>query len=160
MLKKTMSYTDYFGNQRKEDFYFNMNEQELAEMNFSESGGMDQLIDKIIQTQNIPKLTELFKQMIDLSYGVPTPDGRGFNKSPEILAEFKATVAYSDLYMELVRDENKAAEFLNGIIPSGVKLSKEEIDAKVKELMDTSPESIQENKPELSVVESNTGSPE
>ena len=32
MLKKTISYTDYAGNQRTADFYFNLSMAELTEM--------------------------------------------------------------------------------------------------------------------------------
>ena len=35
MLKKTIKYTDYNGQQREEDFYFNLNKAELAEMEMS-----------------------------------------------------------------------------------------------------------------------------
>ena len=40
MLKKTITYTDYNGNSRTEDFSFNLNEAELAEMVVSVDGGL------------------------------------------------------------------------------------------------------------------------
>lgn len=40
MLKKTISYTDYDGNQRTEDFYFNLSMAELTEMQMGVEGGM------------------------------------------------------------------------------------------------------------------------
>ena len=39
MLKKTIEYVDYNGNPRKEDFYFNLSEAELAKMELSVTGG-------------------------------------------------------------------------------------------------------------------------
>ena len=40
MLKKTINYTDYNGNERTEDFYFNLTEAEILEMEMSKTGGL------------------------------------------------------------------------------------------------------------------------
>ena len=37
MLKKTIKYTDYDGNEREEDFYFNLSKAEITEMELSNS---------------------------------------------------------------------------------------------------------------------------
>ena len=63
------------------------------------------------------KLADMFKMLIDKSYGVKGPDGREFIKSEEVLNHFKFTEAYSDLYMLLATDSNAATEFVNGIFP-------------------------------------------
>lgn len=117
MLKKTITFEDFLGNKRTEDFFFHLTEEEIATMELSELGGMNKMIDRVISEQDNRKIIEIFKDMINKSYGVVSPDGRKFMKSPEILAEFKQTQAYSDLFMELASDSKKAAEFVNGIIP-------------------------------------------
>ena len=49
MLKKTITYTDYDGHERVEDFYFNLSKAEVAEMEMSEYGGLSNLLKKIVQ---------------------------------------------------------------------------------------------------------------
>lgn len=120
MLKKTIKYTDFNGIDREEDFYFNLTEAELAEMNLMTKGGLKSYLEAIINTQDTPAIAELFKKIINKSYGVKSPDGRKFMKSPEILDDFMYTQAYSNLYMSLIADADTAANFVNGIIPKNI----------------------------------------
>lgn len=123
MIKKTMTYTDYNGNQRTEDFYFNLNKAELAEMQLGTTGGLEEKISAIIMSQDMPEIVSIFKDIILRSYGEKSPDGKRFVKSKERYTAFSQTEAYSDLFMELARDADKAAEFINGVIP---KMDKDE----------------------------------
>lgn len=118
MLKKTISYTDYNGVERKEDFYFNLNKAELMEMELGTVGGYTEMIQKIIDAQDTPSLIKIFKELVLKAYGVKTADGRGFHKSEKLRDEFVHTEAYSDLFMELATDADAAAKFVNGIIPA------------------------------------------
>lgn len=120
MLKKTIKYTDFNGVDREEDFYFNLTEAELAEMNLMTKGGLKGYLEAIINTQDTPAIAELFKKIINKAYGVKSPDGRKFVKSPEILDDFIYTQAYSNLYMSLIADADAAANFVNGIIPKNI----------------------------------------
>ena len=118
MIKKTITYTDYNGNQRTESFWFNLTKAEVTRMEMSVQGGMAEMIDRIIDAQDAPSLISTFETMIQKSYGVKTPDGRGFVTRPEDLEAFMATEAYSELFMELVTNATAAAEFVNGIMPN------------------------------------------
>ena len=123
MIKKTITYTDYEGNSRTEDFYFNLSKPELMEMDLSADGGMEKMIKKIIDTQDTKKIVEVFKDMILRSYGEKSPDGKRFVKVRDghrLAEEFAQTEAYSELFMELATDENAAADFVNGIIPQSL----------------------------------------
>ena len=118
MIKKTITYTDYNGNQRTESFWFNLTKAEVTRMEMSVQGGMAEMIDRIIDAQDAPSLISTCETMMQKSYGVKTPDGRGFVKKPEDLEAFMATEAYSELFMELVTNATAAAEFVNGIMPN------------------------------------------
>lgn len=120
MLKKTMTYTDFDGNQRTEDFYFNLTKAELTEMNFSTKGGFEAWIRKIINAQDSKEIISVFKDIILKAYGEKSLDGRQMIKTPEITAAFAQTQAYSDLFMELATDDKAAAAFINGIIPTEI----------------------------------------
>lgn len=121
MYKITETYTDYDDNQRTEDFYFNYSEAELTDLQFSVSGGLAGMIDKIIKTNDMPKLVELFRELIQKAYGVKSNDGRRFMKSPELTKEFTETVAYSQIYMRLATDSKAAQEFINKVVPKAMK---------------------------------------
>ena len=95
MLKKTITYTDYNGNERKEDFYFNLNKAEIMRMEMSTRGGLAERINRIVAAQDTPAIIEVFEDLIQKSYGVKDADGRGFVKKKEDLEAFMATEAYS-----------------------------------------------------------------
>lgn len=120
MLKKTITYEDFNGVERKEDFYFNLSKAEIMEMQFGTVGGLDVMLKKIIDAKDVKSIMDTFKMLILKAYGIKSDDGRRFIKSEEIAKEFEQTEAYSILYMELATDDNAAAEFVNGIIPKDV----------------------------------------
>lgn len=117
MLKKTITYTDYNDVKRTEDFYFNLSQAELIEMEMTTEGGMQSMLERIVAEQDKKKITEIFKSLILKAYGEKSLDGKRFVKSPEISAAFEQTEAYSELFMELFMDADKAAKFFSGIIP-------------------------------------------
>lgn len=117
MLKKRIEYVDYDGNDRAEDFYFNLTKAEITELELSTEGGLQNMIEKIIDAKDTPQIIQFFKKIILLSYGEKSPDGRRFIKSKELSDEFTQTEAYSELFMELATDDKAAAAFVNGIIP-------------------------------------------
>lgn len=118
MLKKTITYTDYNGVERTEDFYFNLSKAEVMEMEMSTSGGLAEMIQRIVKAQDAPAIIKVFKELVLKAYGEKSPDGKRFVKSDEIAMAFSQTEAYSDLFMELASDEKAAAEFVNGIMPA------------------------------------------
>lgn len=121
MVKKTITYTDYNDVERTEDFYFNLTKAELMEMQLSMEGGMRAYIQRIMAAKSQLALVNLFKQILLLSYGKKSDDGRLFLKNDTIRAEFEAHPVYSQIYMELSLNEEKAAEFINGLIPADMR---------------------------------------
>lgn len=127
MLKKTIEYEDFNGVNRKEDFYFYFSKAELMEKELSTTGGLADMIQKIIDTQDTPQLIKLFKSLVLDAYGEKSADGKRFIKVDEVtgvrLADrFAQTEAYSNLFMELATNSEAAAAFVNGIIPKGLEV--------------------------------------
>jgi hypothetical protein len=118
MLKKTITYIDYNGNERTEDFYFNLSKAEALEMEMSTTGGLTEMARKIVAAQDTPALIKLFKEFVLKAYGEKSADGKRFIKSEEIATAFSQTEAYTQLFMELATDADAAAKFFNGIAPS------------------------------------------
>jgi len=117
VLKKTIKYTDYDGGEREEDFYFNLSKAEITEMEASVDGGMSEMLKRVVSEKDIKKIVEIFKMILEKSYGKKSPDGRKFVKNEELWADFIQTEAYSKLFIELMSDAEEAKRFINGIIP-------------------------------------------
>lgn len=118
MLKKTITYTDYDGLERTEEFRFNLTKAELMDMQLTTVGTFSELMRKIIEEKDIVRLAKYFKEIILKSYGVKSDDGKRFIKSPELSEAFSQTEAYSELYMELLGDSDKAAKFIQEVMPN------------------------------------------
>ena len=118
MLKKTITYKDYNGVERTEDFMFNLTKAEILEMQLTKDGGMDAAIKKIVDAKDAPEVMKVFKDLILRSYGSVSDDGRRFIKSKEISDSFAQTEAFSMLFMELATDTDAASAFVNGIVPA------------------------------------------
>lgn len=117
MLKETRTYTSYDGEEITQDFYFNLNKAELMELEIETPGGLSNHIRTVMNTKNAPETIKLFKKLLLAAYGVKSADGKRFIKNDQVRDEFIQTPAYSDMFMELAFDDDKAANFVRGIIP-------------------------------------------
>ena len=124
MLKKTITYTDYNGLERTEDFYFNLSKAEVMEMEMSTTGGLAEMIQRIVSAQDAPAIIKIFKDLVLKAYGEKSADGKRFMKEDEygrpLYKNFEQTEAYSILFMELATDADAASKFVNGIVPADV----------------------------------------
>lgn len=122
MLKKTITYVDYDGNERVEDHFFNLSRAEVVDMEMSIQGGLTAMVKKIIAAQDNVTLYKTFKDMILASYGEKSLDGKRFVKiAPDghrLVDDFIQTEAYSVLLMELVQNSEAASDFFNKIMPT------------------------------------------
>ena len=132
MLQKSIKYVDYNGVEREEVFLFNLTKAELMEMELGTTGGLTEMIQKIIQTKDQPSIIKIFKELILKAYGEKSADGKRFIKTDEhgnpLSRAFSETEAYSNLFMELSIDDKAAAAFVNGIIPEGLSKELEGVD--------------------------------
>ena len=136
MIKKTVTYTDYNGEQRTETFYFHYTEAEILDMEMSEEGSFVDRIQRIIDAKDKTALMKLIKKFVIDAYGVKSEDGKRFIKNDAVRTEFLESPAYSQIWMELVMDDEIAADFINNVIPSGMKEKLESLikarEAKIK----------------------------
>ncbi|WP_407413534.1 hypothetical protein [Methanobrevibacter sp.] len=134
MLKKTITFTDYNGEKRTEDFYFNLTKAEVTEMELEISGGMRAMLEKIIAAQDTPSLVKVFKDLILRAYGEKSADGKHFFKEDKdghkLVNLFVQTEAYSELFMELATNADAASEFINAIFPADIVEKAKELEAK------------------------------
>lgn len=121
-IKKT--YVDYNGNEKTETFWFNLNKVELAKLALGPKGGLESIIEEITRTTDTGRVMDLIKEILLMSYGRKTPDGR-FAKADadghSYAAEFEQTVAFDDIYMGLFTDVDSLVAFINGVVPAELK---------------------------------------
>ena len=118
MIKKRITYTDYDGVERTEDFYFNISKSELAEMEMTTAGSFTGALQRMIDAKDVTDLAKTVKFFILKAYGEKTPDGKRFTKSEELSTAFSQTPAYDQLFMEIFPNTDMALEFINGLMPA------------------------------------------
>lgn len=119
MLKKTITYKDFNEEEVKEDFFFNLSEADLLEIEMSYKEGLSVLLPRVMEEQDMPTLLSIFKKFVSGSYGRKSEDGRRFIKNPKLREDFESSGAYSALIMEFVTDDGAFNKFILGIMPRG-----------------------------------------
>lgn len=118
MYAKVIKFEDYNGVKREEEHFFNLNKAEVIKwLTTSGDYTLDKVLERLSKERNGKKIMEIFEEMIKMSYGKPSLDGRKFEKTDDIWNDFYQSGAYSELFSELVTDAAKAADFVNKIIP-------------------------------------------
>lgn len=121
MLKKTITYQDYLGTTRTEDYYFNLSSTELSDMQMSVEGGLNVMLDKMIKAKDNKEIYNTFVKIVLASYGEVSPDGKYFlKKDPEghnLSDKFRQSLAYDAIMDEICQSEATIAEFCKGIVP-------------------------------------------
>lgn len=128
MLERQITYTDYNDQERTETFRFNLTKTEITEMQLSSVGGLNELIQRIIESDNQPEIIKVFKEVILKAYGEKSLDGKHFEKSEALSKAFSETPAYDILFMELATDSKKGAAFINGIVPKALAEEMEKVE--------------------------------
>ena len=119
MLKKTVTYEDWNGTTRTEDFYFNLTRTECAELEYGLVPGksLTESFQVFVESKDMGKIIETMKEVVLKAYGVKSEDGRRFMKNDEVRTAFLENPAFDEIYMELATDSDKAADFLVNIMP-------------------------------------------
>ena len=125
MRKETITYTDYNNVTRTEDFFFNLNEAELTALQYGVDGGLKEMLERIVKSNDNKQIVACFHELIAKSYGEKSPDGRRFVKSKELSEAFMQTEAYNELMLRFMTDATYSAEFINDVLADVTKRTKE-----------------------------------
>lgn len=125
MRKETITYTDYNNVTRTEDFFFNLNEAELTALQYGVDGGLKEMLERIVKSNDNKQIMACFHELIAKSYGEKSPDGRRFVKSKELSEAFMQTEAYNELMLRFMTDASYSAEFINDVLADVTKRTKE-----------------------------------
>lgn len=116
MLKREFTYKDFEGKEVTETYYFNLTQAEVMELELSAYGGIEAMVNRLLEEKNTEDIVKLFKKIILMSVGEKSFDNRRFIKNDEIRDNFYQTEAYSQLFCELVTDGDKAHAFLRSLV--------------------------------------------
>mgnify|MGYP000862137162 FL=1 len=125
MRKETITYTDYNNVTRTEDFFFNLNEAELTALQYGVDGGLKEMLERIVKSNDNKQIMVCFHELIAKSYGEKSPDGRRFIKSKELSEAFMQTEAYNELMLRFMTDANYSAGFINDVLADVTKRTEE-----------------------------------
>lgn len=130
MLKKTVNYVDFNDNATSENLYFNLTQTEAVEFAMdlpdavTKTVGDGATVDvnaasiELVKQLGNKGVFQFVKDLVLKSYGVPSADGKKFVKSAQLREEFEQSLAFDTLFMELMSDDNAAAQFVNGVLPA------------------------------------------
>jgi hypothetical protein len=123
MIKKTITYEDYNGEERTKDFYFHMNQVEFSKLNGEIPGGIEKRMQKVIEDRDEDALLRMIDLLVSRGYGEFNDDDEftkvGRNGRP-LYEKFVNTDAYDQLIIELIQGENSIVEFLRGMMPKKI----------------------------------------
>ena len=119
MIEKKIKYTDFNDVEREESFFFHISKAEMSRKEFTTEGGYSNFLQRIVDEKDSSKLYKIFEEIVCLSYGEKSDDGKRFVKERNgepLYKKLQESPAYDVLIMELF-DAKKAAEFVKGIFP-------------------------------------------
>lgn len=117
---KDITYTDLNGNTQTERAWFRLSALELNELNDMYDGKTDKLLDKAIKNKDTSFIAKYLKDVIVLAYGVKSEDGKKLVKTPEIKEAFDRSLAFDEIYTELLLNPEEVERFIEGITPQEV----------------------------------------
>jgi hypothetical protein len=117
MLKKTITYTGFDGEEITETLHFHYTKAELAEMELSTDGGLKERMENIVRSGIPREIIDSFRKFIVGGYGERSADGKRFIKTPEMQAAFGSSEAYSSIFMSIITDADEAANFIKAMLP-------------------------------------------
>lgn len=139
MFKKTITYKDWNGMERTEEFRFHLSKTELQLLNSQTPGGLFNYMKTCYEAMDIPKMMNFFEQLILKAYGEVSQDGRRFEKKDgELAAAFKETAAWDIMFQWLYNEPGALKEFLVQTLP-------EDVREQVLEAFEKAPEKTLEN---------------
>lgn len=126
MYKKTLTYTNYNGEEITEDLYFHLNQRDLIKITAKFAKGIKNAKDvdltiisqQILQEGDWPRVVELLEDCILGAYGVRTPDGQQFIKSKEVRDNFEYSIAYAEMFDQMLSDPKEMQAFMKNVVDS------------------------------------------
>lgn len=115
MLKKEVTYKDFNGNTVTDVLHFYLSEAQLMRLDAQYPDGLEGAIRGMVEREDKAAIFSLFEDLIALSYGVKSEDGKRFVRSDELQNEFLQSLAYDTLLVDIATSEEAAIAFFQGV---------------------------------------------
>lgn len=110
MLHKKVTYTNYNGEVVNEDVYFNLTSMELVKMEAKYEMSISDKIKEVVDANDFRGIIALFEDLLLTAYGVKSEDGRRFVKDEQATKEFGDSIAYAEIFEQIILNPEAAKE--------------------------------------------------
>lgn len=110
MLHKKVTYTNYNGEVVNEDVYFNLTSMELVKMEAKYEKPIVDKIKEVTEANDYKGIIALFEDLLLTAYGVKSEDGRRFVKDEQATKEFGDSIAYAEIFEQIILNPDAAKE--------------------------------------------------
>ena len=132
MLRQTIKYIDFNGDETEEVLYFNLSKTEAVELELGFKGGLESEVKRLVEAGDNLATYRFFKGLVLKAYGHKSGDGKRFIKNDTIREEFEQSAAFEEFVFKLMNDETgkTAMAFFTNIMPREIRenLAGKEID--------------------------------
>lgn len=122
MLKKTVTFEDFNGDQQTDTLYFNLTKTEMMDL-LELQPRLQKFLNlkgSSLNQEDTLEFFDIIKKLIKLSYGERSADGKHFRKSDEIFSNFESSAMYDAFTFNFIENPDQALEFMLGILPKGL----------------------------------------
>lgn len=121
MLKETIKYEDFDGNEVTETHYFNLSKSQLIELDARhQPEGWGRYLQSTVDKNDPNELMDLFIGLLRMTYGVRDVSTNKFRQSDEIFEDFQDSLAYDQFFSDLFMTDGKLEQFVRGVMPKDV----------------------------------------
>jgi hypothetical protein len=117
MFKHAITYVNFNGDEKTEDFYFHLSMPEVTRLQAELGKPLDEYAKEA--SSNMKEMIDFLERIVLSSYGRKTSDGNSFHKSKELRENFEHSQAYAELFEQLITDQEFAKRFSAGIVDNG-----------------------------------------
>ena len=117
MVRKTVRYTDFNGQNVVEDLYFNLSKVELIRLSAEYGGDLPEALRGMKDSGNDTEFALFLDRIFLDAYGIKSEDGKRFIKSSELREAFKQSIAYETLFEDVFSSEDELIAFVEGLFP-------------------------------------------
>lgn len=116
MLKQTITYVDFNGEDVTEDLYFHLNKAEVLNLTADVGGDLGEFAQQLAKSGNLKAMLNFIQDIIARSYGERSVDGKHFHKNDKIREDFENTQAFAELFARFIEHPEQVKDFAEGLI--------------------------------------------
>ena len=120
MKSYNVTFDDWDGNKVTEKYYFHINETELSLLNSRYGGNLVRTMARLTAEHSPEEAMNIILDVVKTAYGVMDDDRIHFRKAstnPKIWEDFVSSPGFDKFFTDVMGDDAKCAEFVNGIMP-------------------------------------------